>query len=204
MCFHRTRFRNAASQSTYGRRCTQTNSSSGCFFSSKMGLYWHFLFHQQSIRHDHSTSFIYTQSDCIFRRRPLPHDMIFNMTKRWVCQHQTTYFIVHTDGTYCVPILSNKPLHNGELAFEMAFVCLWAYNMRQGSKSRCFVILQINTEQFPLEFINISDAGSSIRGHRFPCMHMWRVCLSVSCRSADFNKAISCRSCLLSVKSAVD
>lgn len=31
--------------------------------------------------------------------------------------------------------------------------------MRQGSKSRCFVILQINTKQFPLEFINISDVS---------------------------------------------
>lgn len=125
------------------------------FFLSKLWLYWHF--YQRNIKHVHSTSFICTKSDCIFRRWPVAYDIIFNMTKRWVCQHQVTYFIVHMEGTYCACILSNKPIHNGELAFEMPFVCLWAYNMRQGSKSRCFVILQINTKQFPLEFINISD-----------------------------------------------
>lgn len=47
---------------------------------------------------------------------------------------KATYFIVHTEATYCIHILFNKSIHNGELAFEMPFVCLQAYNMHRGSK----------------------------------------------------------------------
>lgn len=119
-------------------------------FSSKLWLYWHFL----SVEYQ---TWMWIQNIIYLKGWPVSYDIIFNMTKRWVCQHQITHFIVHMGGTYCIHILSNKSIHNGELAFEMPFVCLWAYNMRQGSKSRRFVILQINTKQFPLEFINISD-----------------------------------------------
>lgn len=45
--------------------------------------------------------------------------------------------------------------------------------MRQGSKSRHFVMVQINTKQFPFEFINISDVDPR-------CVDS-RACARVSC-----------------------
>lgn len=113
-------------------------------------------------RHKHSTSFIYTESDYILWRWPVACDRLWGITKRWVCPHQLTHFIVHMDKTYCIHILSNKATHNRELAFEMAFVCLRAHNMCRGSKAWCFVILQIKTKQFPFEFINISGRNTSL------------------------------------------
>lgn len=102
-----------------------------------------------------AASFIYTKSDYILRRGPVARDRTRSATKRWVCPHQVPRSIVRVDSTYCVHALFNKAAHNRELAFEMAFVCLRAHNMCRGSKSWCFVILQIKTKQFPFEFINI-------------------------------------------------
>lgn len=48
--------------------------------------------------------------------------------------------------------------------------------MSQGSILRHFVILQINTEQFPLEFINISHVNPhAVDAHRCIClMHTYK------------------------------
>lgn len=64
--------------------------------------------------------------------------------------------------------------------------------MCRGSKSWCFVMLQIKTTQFPFEFINISDVNPK------------SVDAGASCRLWDFSKAINSRSCLLPVKPVIN
>lgn len=184
MCFHRTRFRNAAGQS----KQVKAGTKQGFYYFSPPSL--PVLLPFLSARrggcgtHKYSTSFIYTKSDYILRRGPVARDRACNMTKRHVCPRQLPHFIVRTDKTYCIHILFNKAAHNRELAFEMAFVCLRAHNMCRGSKSWCFVILQIKTKQFPFECINIS--GRNPRSGDSTCI--WRY---VSPRLSGFSKAIT-------------
>lgn len=158
MCFHRTRFRNAAGKANKRK---QGQSSSFIFsFPSTVDFIGIFICTERRTYQAWTQHILYlhrkwlhlrTVASCLWR------------TIRWVCPHQLTHFIVHMDKTYYIHILFNKAAHNRELAFEMAFVCLRAHNMCWGSKAWCFVILQIKTKQFPFEFINISGRNTSLR-----------------------------------------
>lgn len=61
-----------------------------------------------------------------------------------------------------------------------------------------FVILQINTKQFPFEFINISDVDPQSMDTR-GCISLVHVCILQAGRFQESNKLQK-----LSIKSAVD